>query len=69
MENEPTILTQKDVEEFLKDIIDGKHDPKKKTCFKCEKKYFQNYGDHLCDECYFAQFPKDVVEKFYKSFF
>jgi hypothetical protein len=69
--DEPTILTFKDIENFLDRIEKGEFDVKEKDCWNCGKKYLMSYGASLCecDECYFSRFPKDQVEQFYKSFF
>lgn len=69
--DEPTVLTCKDIDNFAEKLLNGDFDIKQKVCFNCSKEHFPNYGHHLgeCDECYFARFPKDKVEKFYRSFF
>jgi len=66
-----TIITQEDIDIFVKKFEDGCFDPKILPCFRCGKEDFYNYGVHLneCDECYFKRFPKDQVEIFYRSFF
>jgi hypothetical protein len=67
--NESTILSREDIDNFLKKLLNGDFDIKKQTCLICTKEFFPNYDDCKCDECYFAQFPKEQVKQFYRSFF
>lgn len=70
--DDPTILSASDIDKFVQDCLDGKHDPKPQTCFKCgtTRHFLINYGHRFneCDECYFARFPKEQVQAFYRSF-
>jgi hypothetical protein len=68
--DKPTELTREDLDAFAKRLLNGDFDIKMRSCFSCGKEYFPNYGHHLmeCDECYFARFPKDQVQAFYRSF-
>lgn len=71
LENEePCILTQQSIDEFIKRLQSDEFDLKLKTCFSCGTEHFPNYGSHLCecDQCFFNRFPKEEVEEFYKSF-
>lgn len=69
--NSPTELTIEDIDKFFKDLMEGKYDLKQRQCFKCGANHFPNYGSHICecDECFFAKFPKEEREAFYRSFF
>lgn len=71
MDDKPTELTSDNIDKFVEKMMNGDFDIKQQECFSCGKKHFPNYGHHLweCDECYFARFPKDKVEEFYRSFF
>lgn len=67
----PTEFTATDIDKVTEMLSNGYFDLKQKPCWKCSKEHFPNYGHHLqeCDECYFARFPKEEVEAFYRSFF
>ena len=69
MDDTLTELTIEDIENFVKDLMDGKHDIKMRPCWKCSKDFYPNYHHDECDECFFSKFPKDQVEAFYRSFF
>lgn len=69
--NKPTELSRKDVDLFFNDLLDGKYDLKPKLCMNCGTECFINYGYDLqeCDECFFARWPKEQRDAFYRSFF
>lgn len=69
--NKPTELTQEDIDTFIIKMMNGDFDMKARPCSSCGKEHYPNYGFHIdeCDECYFARFPKEEREKFYRSFF
>ncbi len=70
MDDTPTELTRDDIDNFVNKIMTEEIKPH--TCCKCNKEYwFCSYGDHIgeCDECWFARFPKEEREAFYRSFF
>jgi ribosomal protein L37AE/L43A len=69
MDEKPTEITRDDVDRFVETLM--KQEIPKYQCRKCSQTYFQSYGSHIefCDECWFAQFPKEEVEAFYRSFF
>jgi ribosomal protein L37AE/L43A len=70
MDDEPTILTAADIDKFVDSLMNS--EIKKHQCRKCSKEYyFDSYGHHIgqCDECWFANFPKEEVEAFCRSFF
>lgn len=66
--DEHTSLTSKDIDNFVEKLMN--EEIKSRKCFKCSNKYFPSYGAHLdeCDKCFFSRFPKESVEKFYRSF-
>lgn len=68
--DKPTELTQED---FVKcvEMLMNCSEIKLHICRKCKNEHFPNYGESagMCDECWFARFPKEIVEKFYRSFF
>lgn len=66
---DPTIITSEDVDSFAKSLLNGDFDIKYRPCWKCDKDFYPNYDMDKCDECFFAQFPKEEVKEFYKSFF
>jgi ribosomal protein L37AE/L43A len=65
----PTELTVEDIDNFVKKLMT--EEIKKHLCFKCTKEYINSYGHGLgeCDECYFARWPKEEREAFFRSFF
>ncbi len=65
--DEPTQIISIDIDKTMEMLMNFEIKPR--ICFKCSKQFFQNYHDMSCDECYFAQFPKDQVKKFYSRFF
>ncbi len=70
MDNTPTELTVEDINNTLQKLLDD--EIREKHCTVCNKGfYLQSYGYLFgeCDECYFSRFPKEQVEKFYRSFF
>lgn len=67
MEDQPTELISKDFDKFLEILMNSEINIRK--CWNCSKEFFPNYNFEECDECYFSRFPKDQVEKFYRSFF
>lgn len=67
--DEPTELTQEDIEEFFGKLINGDYDIKPRPCFTCSKEFRPNYNSEECDECWFSRFPKEEVQRFYRSFF
>lgn len=69
MDDSPTELTREDIDKFIEDLMGGKYDIKKRPCWKCSKPFYPNYDDSKCDECFFARFPKEEVQAFYRSFF
>lgn len=62
----PTELTRDDIDKFFNKLITT--EIKSFKCVKCSNDFYRNYDMCLCDECYFAQFPKEVVERFCRSF-
>lgn len=69
MNDQPTQITRTDIDKFIENLNSGKYDIKLRPCFKCSKEFYPNYDSEKCDECFFAQFPKDQVKEFYRSFF
>lgn len=67
MSFEPTELTFEDIEKALDSLKN--FEIQKRECLKCRKMFYPSYATDMCDECYFAQFPKADVEKFYEGFF
>ncbi len=67
--DKPTELTFEYIDKFVKGLLNGGYDPKPRPCFNCSKQFFPNYDSMKCDECYFAQFPKEEVKAFYRTFF
>lgn len=68
-DDEPTQLTSKDINDFMKKLENGDFDIKMHACWECSKEFLPNYDSMKCDECFFSQFPKDQVKAFYRSFF
>ena len=66
MNDKPTVLTAKDIENFVKYLMD--YEIKMLICWNCSKEFLPSYDQYECDECYFSRFPKEEVEKFYRSF-
>lgn len=69
MNDEPTQITPEDIDIVVKNLMEGCYAPQKEKCLKCCKEFFPNYARFKCDECFFAQFPKEEVMAFYRSFF
>jgi uncharacterized OB-fold protein len=67
MDDKPTEITIDDIEKYYNKIMT--QEIKKHTCLKCSKKYFPNYHEYECDECFFSRFPKEIVSEYYRSFF
>ena len=67
LNDEPTILKREDLEAFAQGLKSGEFATKVPNCEKCNKEFFPSCHDFRCDECYFAQFPKEQVTKFCKS--
>lgn len=67
-EDFPTVITIDDIDNLCKKFENGDFDIKSRTCWQCGKEFLSNYDDMKCDECFFAQFPKEDVKAFYKSF-
>ncbi len=67
--DKPTELTQEDIYEVLKKLMN--EEIRKHQCFKCSKEYLGSYGHHIgeCDECWFSRFPIEEKEAFFRSFF
>lgn len=67
----PTEINADDLNKVMQKMLNGDFDIKMRACCSCNKDHFPSYGAHIgeCDECYFNRFPKDQVEKFYRSFF
>ena len=63
--DEPTVLTKEDVDTCVEKLMS--EEIESRTCEKCSKKFFPNYDQFKCDECFFSQFPKEQVKEFYKS--
>lgn len=70
-EDKPTELTAEDIDKFVNSCMSGAFDIKFRSCWKCSKEHFPNYGAHLmeCDECFFSRWPKKEREAFFRSFF
>lgn len=64
----PTEITKDDFDKVYEKLINDS-EIKKRKCWKCSKDFFANYSMDECDECYFARFPKEEREAFYRSFF
>lgn len=72
MENdEPTEITRADIDNVMARLESGEFDSKLTPCTKCGKEHLTNYGNHWseCDECFFARFPKEQRQAFFRSFF
>lgn len=67
--DKPTELTGEDVDKFFVKLMNGDYDVKKRPCFGCGKDFYPNYDYCECDECYFAKWPKEMKEEFFRSFF
>jgi hypothetical protein len=67
--DKPTELTISDIDKFVKTLMNSEIPIHK--CLKCSKEFIGGFGVEIgyCDQCYFDQFPKEVVEKFIQSFF
>ena len=65
MTNEPTELTREDIDSFFENLLTS--DIPILCCIGCDKRFLQNYDYYLCDECYFAQFPKKEVKEYFES--
>lgn len=65
--NCPTIITAADIDAFVQHL--EKFEVKSRPCIECSNEFYPNYDICMCDECYFAQFPKEEVEKFMRRFF
>lgn len=65
-EDAPTIITREDIDKFVEQLMN--FEIKEHVCFGCGKSFFRNYDYMKCDECFFSQFPKEDVERFYRSF-
>ena len=65
----PTELTLSYIDKVFSKLMNGDFDIKKRPCWKCSKDFLPNYDEMKCDECFFAQFPKEQVKEFCKSFF
>ena len=62
--DEPTRLTKEDIDRFLESI--STEEIKFQQCLKCGEDFLRNYSYYLCDECFFAQFPKEQRMAFYQ---
>ena len=64
-----SILKASDIDKTMEHIKNYETPPDQ--CLKCGKTYYGGYGYHIgeCDECWFSRFPKEQVERFYRSFF
>lgn len=69
--NEPTEITAKEVDEFVKMFERGDFEVKQRPCRSCGKDHFPNYGFHIdeCDQCFFKRFPEKQKRAFFRSFF
>lgn len=67
MNDSPTILTREDIDKAIEKLMN--FELKKRPCWSCAKEFYANYSREECDECFFAKFPKDEREAFYRSFF
>lgn len=68
--DKPTEVTPEDIDMFVEMLKN--EEIKEKKCFTCGKGfYLQSYGEAFgeCDECYFARWPKEEREAFFRSFF
>ena len=61
----PTELTKDDIDAFVEKMMTD--EIQLHECTGWSNKFLQNYDYYLCDECYFEQFPKEEVKKFYQS--
>ncbi len=63
--DKPTELTKADIDAFVERLMT--EEIKFHDCPGCSKQCLPNYDFYLCDECFFGQFPKEQVTKFYES--
>ena len=62
--DQPQKLTCEDIDKAVEIMLNHEINTK---CCDCGKRYLPNYDCYTCDECYFSQFPKEEVTKFYQD--
>lgn len=65
--DEPTELTIADIDAFVKMMEE--QEIQWRQCFKCGKDFLPNYDIEKCDGCWFAMFPKEEREAYYRRIF